>query len=386
MSNKKPVFTPVLGLIFTLSGVVCAMSFQTSISPVIKMIADANNLSVTFRMILTSVPSFGAMLLMIPAGRMLDRGNPVKLSLPFLLVLLVSSISCMLSTNTTWMLIWRLIAGFAFAPLLIYGIQLITLVAPVKSRNNFSTIQTLGAPMAYFFTAILSPTIATNLGYNFVYITPLVFAVIGIALAFYFWNIDIPERTPIAASKGWIMKESVVLAVCWGLFSMATSVFLFLGSNMAQDQFGLPPAIAGMSNLAFAIPAMIVGFIIGRFMDTKLKRIFIITIPAVLMGIFIFTTTLSLPMFVISLVLMGFSGSFIPPVVFSTTTKLERRDKIAQAIGFINLIGTFAMLISAPIAGSLKEMFNSWLAPFAYAGLMGVCICLVALSIKRSLS
>lgn len=388
MTSNRIRFTPFLGLLYTLSGVICAFAFQTSIAPVIDQVAQTNNLSFFLRTVLLSAPSLGSMVMLVPSGKMLDRGNPIRLSLPFLVMALILSILSLFTKNTWWMLALRLFAGLVFAPLYIYGIQIISLLAPPQSRNTLSTIQTLGAPMAYLLTSLLSSVITINLGFNYTYLIPIPFALAGVIGSLFFWNIELPERKTQtqAQTKGWLSKESLVLAACWGLFSMSTSVFLFLGSNMARTYYGFSPTVAGLSNLTFAIPAMIVGFVVGLFVDKKVKRFTLLSYPSLLLGVLIFATSLGKVPFVISIFTMGFAASFIPPIIFTTPPRIEPPSKIAQSIGFINMAGTFAMLISSPIAGLLKDTLQSWTAPFAYAGLMGVSIFFVSLIIKRSLS
>lgn len=385
MEKEKIQFTSFLGLVFTLSGVISAMSFQTAISPVIKTVGDSLNLSYVMKTVLMSAPSLGAVLLMIPAGRFLDRSNPVRFSLPFLVVMLACSFCSLFARDYTTLIVFRLVAGITFAPLLIYGIQLISMVAKPVDRNRLSTIQTLGAPMAYLLTASLSPLITRALGYQFTYLIPLAFSVVGIIFALRFWNLQIPERPKLAKTNGWITKESVVLAVCWGLFSISTSVFIYLGANMAQDH-GFSDIVAGLGNLAFAIPAMIVGFIIGDLIDKKIRRLKLMIIPPILMGIFIFITSLGKVGWIVGVFLMGFAAATIPPVIFTTPVKFEAPGKIAQAIGFINLVGMFSMLVAPPLAGLLKSATGSWLVPFGFAGFVGVSISLVVLSIKRGLA
>ena len=104
------------------------------------------------------------------------------------------------------------------------------------------------------------------------------------------------------------------------------------------------------------------------------------------LGILIFSTSLGRIPFIVSIFIMGFAASLIPPMIFTTLARIEPPSKIAQSISFINMAGTFAMLISSPIAGLLKDTLQSWVAPFAYAGLMGISIFFVSLTIKRSLS
>lgn len=361
------------------------MSFQTAISPVIKTIGDSFNLSYVMKTVLMSAPSLGAVLLMIPAGRFLDRSNPVRFALPFLALMFICSFGSLFAKDFTALLVFRLTAGIAFAPLLIYGIQLISLVAKPTEKNRLSTIQTLGAPMAYLLTASFSPLLTRVLGFQFTYLIPMTFSLIGVIFVFRFWNLEIPERPKLTQTKGWITKESVVLAVCWGLFSISTSVFIYLGANMAQD-LGFSDIVAGLGNLAFAIPAMIVGFIIGDFIDKKIRRITLMTLPSIMLGVLIFTTSLGKLGWLVGVFAMGFAAAAIPPVIFTTPVKFEAPGKIAQAIGFINLVGMFSMLVAPPIAGLLKSATGSWLVPFGFAGLMGVSISLVVLSIKRGLA
>jgi predicted MFS family arabinose efflux permease len=227
--------------------------------------------------------------------------------------------------------------------------------------------------------------ITNALGFQFTYLVPLLFASIGIALTFIFWNLDIPSRAAGAKETGWITRESFILAVCWGLFTISTSVFLFLGANMGQDH-GFSDIVAGLGNLSFAIPAMIVGFIIGSLMDRRVSRFSLMTVAPVLLGVFIFITSLGKAWWIVGVCLMGFAASLIPPVIFTTPPRIEKPGRIAQAIGFINMVGTFSMLISSPIAGILKDATGTWLAPFGFAGLMGISIAFVSFSIKRGLS
>lgn len=386
MIPKKPTFKPFFGLLYTLSGVVCALAFQTSIAPVIDQIAKTNGLSFFTRTVLVSAPSLGSMLMMVPSGKMLDRGNPIRISLPFLCLALVFSVLGLFFTDTLPMLVLRLLAGLAFAPLFIYGIQTISLVAEPQSRTILSIIQTLGAPIAYLLTSLLSSIIAINLGFCFTYLIAIPFAAIGILGSIYYWNLELPKREKPQAQKGWLTKESIILAICWGLFSLSTSVFIFLGSNMARVYYGFSPVLSGMTNLTFAIPALIIGFVIGNFVDKKVNRFTLISYPSLLLGVLVFATSLGRIPFIISVLTMGFVASFIPPIIFTTPPKIEPSSKIAQSIGLINMVGTFAMLISSPIAGMLKDSFGSWLAPFGYAGLMGISIFFVSLTIKRSLS
>jgi MFS family permease len=383
---ENPTFKPFFGLLYTLSGVVCALAFQTSIAPVIDQIAKANDLSFFTRTFLVSAPSLGSMLMMIPSGKMLDKGNPIRLSLPFLCFALLFSTLGLFVVDTIPMLVIRLLAGLVFAPLFIYGIQTISLVAKPQSRTMLSIIQTLGAPIAYLLTSLLSSIITINLGFSYTYLIAIPFAVIGIIGSIYYWNLYLPERKKPQVQKGWLSKESIVLAICWGLFSLSTSVFIFLGSNMARVYYGFSPVLSGMTNLTFAIPALIIGFIIGNIVDKKVNRFTLISYPSLLLGVLIFATSLGKIPFIVSVLTMGFVASFIPPIIFTTPPKIEPPSKIAQSIGLINMVGTFAMLISSPIAGMLKDKLGTWLAPFAYAGLMGISIFFVSLSIKRSLS
>ncbi len=372
-------------LMLTLTASICVMAFQVSFSAVLDQLKLANGISSFLATVLVSSPSFFIILLSSISGRFLDRNNPVLVSLYAFIFVFSLSFVGLFAHGFYTILILRLLAGVAFAPLLVIAFKLPQMVYPKEIQNRMMTIQTLGAPIGAIIMLFSGAWLGTNFGYTFVYIPCILFSIIGIVLSVVVnkeFDVDTSKPKTYSASKLKPITNS--MATAWMLFSGSTAVFLYLGTVIGKSH-GIPLYLSVFGSAFLMIPPLFISPVVGEIMDKKVSRFWLMILSSIIISISLLLMSINGIIWIIAAITLGIFASIIPPIVFSTPSKFESRQNSGYAVGKINMFGTIGMLLAPPVAGFVYDISSSWTYVMIFAAIVSLAIILVAIFNRRSL-
>jgi len=372
-----------LPLTLTLAASMATMSFQTVISPVMDLIAVANGLSNFQTALLAAIVSLPNFLLTLPSGYILDRFNPIKLSLFNFILICLACFCLFFSRAYPTILFFRFIGGLTFAPLIIMGTQLPILIYPKQLHNRMVTIQTLGAPLATILAFYLGAFIGTHLGYTYVYIIPLILALTGVVISLKLWSTKV-EREVRKKEHNRLSRQTYIMMIIWFIFMFTTSIFLIQGTSIGLE-LGLTRTVAVFGASMLMIPALIVSPIVGEVMDKRFSRLKLFVFASIVMAVSLALIPIGKTYWVVGAILLGLSSAIIPPIVFSSPSKFESSRTIARALATFNFFGTMGILISPPVAGWLRDKTGTWTAPFIIATALCLLITFISYEMRRDL-
>ncbi len=374
-------------LFLALFAAMAAMSFQVSIAPVVDLVKGALGLSYTKVLLLSSSVALTSLVFLLPSGRLLDRINPIRFSLFCFGFLAVVSFASLFAKDFWPILVLRLLAGFSFAPLYTLGAQVPQIVYPKEVRNRYVSIQTLSAPISTIVTVQLAALLGGRLGFQFVNLVPLGFALLGMFFSVLNWNTHILHRhTPQSEPPKRLTFVTYSIALVWGFFSAATAGgFVNLAPQIGQD-LGFVRSIAALGPVMLMVPAFFMSPFIGAMMDRRIKRIYLLIVPSFAIALVFLIIPVSRPLWVLGSILLGFSAACIPPVVFSTPSRYETPSTTGFALSVINLAGTVGVLIAPLVFGAIKDASGSWSVSMFFATFMAICIAITGFSVSRRLS
>ncbi|HOO96431.1 MAG TPA: MFS transporter [Caldisericia bacterium] len=373
-----------LPILMTLSAAMAIMAFQNVFSPVTEILKSSNNLSNWESMLVVSSPSLFLALLSFTSGKILDRINPIKTSLFCFIASAGISVVGLFVTGLWGILISRLIAGIAFAPLMVLALQLPQVIYPPHKRNRMTAIQTLGAPMGAIIALYAGAWIGTNLGYTYNYIIPIALCLIGIATSIPLLGMELDRNIQTGANLR-LSSTTKMMAASWILFTGSTSIFLFLGTQIGiSHELRLFIAVSGPAFLM--IPPLLITPIIGEIIDKKASRLFLLVVSSLAMVVAFQLLWINKWSWAIGALLLGVFSAFIPPIVFSTPSRFEKPENTGSAIGLINTLGTTGMFIVPPLAALLMDTVNGWWIPMIISSSLSFGILVIAISQRRRLS
>ena len=243
-------------------------------------------------------------------------------------------------------------------------------VTTEKQRTTVMSLYWMGYPIGGFLGTWLGAMLGPVYGWRVVF---YVAGAMGVVVAILYAILVKNEPKP-AAAKTKIVKEKVPLRLLFttpSVILMALYYFVLLCGwwivllwaptflmNAKQMPIGMAGTIASLLGLTGALG----GFLLGRYCDRgnfDRKRWVLISITllsGVLMAALV--SDLPIPAVVVLVMLLGFIGYPITPLVLAFTSELVPASIRGAAIGFVMNVGMTAGGISPVLAGYLAERYT----------------------------
>ncbi len=259
-------------------------------------------------------------------------------------------------------------------------------VTSEKQRTTVMSLYWMGYPIGGFFGTWLGAVLGPVYGWRVVfYVAGALGIVVAILYAVLVKNEPKSTRQKNNAAK---VTEKVPLSLLFSTPSvvmMALYYFLLLcgwwivllwAPTFLMNAKHMPISMAGTIASLLGLTGALGGFLLGRYCDKGnfARKRWILMAITVLSGLLMASLVIDLPIYavVVLVMLLGFIGYPITPLVLSFTAELVPVSIRGAAIGFVMNIGMIAGGISPVLAGYLAERYDMppvWL--FA-AGLMAL--------------
>lgn len=277
-----------------------------------------------------------------------------------------------LATGFGVMLVYRIVTGFGEGLFWPAASQEITRVSTEEQRTTVMSLYWAGYPIGGFLGTWLGALIGPHYGWRPVFLIALV---LGLVVAVLYGvlvkhrvsddgtvadaKVQLVEKVPLRA----MFREPTVvvfgvfyllLMSGWWIVLLWAPTFMMTTKHMS---LGVGGTIASLMGLSGALG----GFVIGRFCDKgsiqrrKQTLIWMTVFTAILMALM----NLNMPVWllVIVVLLLGFFGYPITPVVMTLTSQVVPVSIAGSAIGLVMNIGMLAGAITPAMAGFLQ---NNW--------------------------
>ncbi|MCL6633820.1 MAG: MFS transporter [Alicyclobacillus herbarius] len=279
-----------------------------------------------------------------------------------------------LATGLTTMLIYRIVTGLGEGLFWPAASQEIALVTTPQERTTVMSIYWAGYPIGGFFGTWLGAVVGSRYGWRPVF---LVAMLLGLVVSLLYAvlvryprgdraKLNLTEQVPLRAM---FRRPAVVvfgifyllLMSGWWIVLLWAPTFLMTVKHMSLSEGGVIASLMGLSGA-------LGGVLIGRFCDrgTIVRRkqvlVFITLATGVLMALMV--AALPVWLLVIVVLLLGFFGYPITPVILTLTSQVVPNRVAGSAIGLVMNVGMLAGAITPALAGFLQEhmaMTHVWM-------------------------
>lgn len=302
-----------------------------------------------------------------------------------------------LASEFTAMIVYRVLTGIGegiFWPAASFEVAKVT---TDKQRTTVMALYWSGYPIGGFFGTWLGAVIGPVYGWRMVFYAA---CLLGLLIAVLYGFLVKTNRSAAMAAKEkqpaeeklpvrmiFSYRSVILMAVYyfillsgWWIVLLWAPTFLMNVKHMSLAQGGTIASLLGLSGA-------VGGYLIGRYCDlgTMHRKSFVLTAITVLSGLLMAALVLDLPTWLITvlILLLGFFGYPITPVVLAIISQLVPKQLTGTAVGFVMNIGMAAGGISPVVAGILSEkypMSGVWF----YAAIIMLISCVLLLFISKA--
>ncbi len=367
---------------------------RMTVSSAIGLIAGDFGLGKAESGILLSSFFFGFILFLFIAGIIADKlsGKPV-----LILGLMMFSLATLLTGvagSFTSLIFYRVMTGIGEGIFWPAASLEVANVTSEKQRTTVMSLYWMGYPIGGFLGTWMGAMLGPIFGWRVVF---YVAGAMGMVVALLYLLLVKNDRKPAAliarqaaerVPLKTLFRHAPVLLMAAFYFVLLAGwwiVLLWAPSYLMQVK-NLSIGTAGTIASLLGITGALGGFVLGRYCDKgdfKRRRTLLMSITFVsglVMAAMSFN--LSVPLVIVLVLMLGFLGYPITPIVLSLTAELVPPSLRGSAIGFVMNMGMAAGGISPIVAGYYAQHYSLqpvWLA----AALVIVCSSVVLLGVRR---
>lgn len=369
-----PAYAWVILAVAYIASVAAPLS-QSKVPPVMPVLMEAFNLSLTSTGMLMSVFAITGFILALPAGLILQRLGLRVTSLIAMGCLVIGSALGALSTTTGLLLFSRVVEGVGMGLIAVVAPAAIVMWFPPKKQGTPMGIWATWAPLGSSLMFVLAPWMADAFGWRSIWWFSAGFAVLAFALVLFFMRMPPGMQTdPQASSKAagaipldikaaLANRDIWLLAALFGLFNlvlMSISTYLptFL-ATMRSYSMSSASFISSLPMIVMLVFAPLSGFLSDKTGSRKAFFTWPLLAIAVLLPLPFQVPSTIIP---IVMILSGMIGGTVPTAVFSAAPEIMRKPELAGlGLGVISLGQSLGMFIGPILFGGLVEQVN-WTA------------------------
>ncbi|MDY0853953.1 MFS transporter [Bacillus thuringiensis] len=341
---------------------------QNIYSPIIPIIRDSFQVSITMVNFSVSIFIFITAIMQIVFGSVIDFKGARTILIPSIILTIIASIGCAITSNFTVFLICRILQAV--------GTAAIPLIAATTIGTVFQGEQRGSAMGTYQTMLSIAPAVAPVLGgfigekYNYPGVFWLLVAVSVILFItnwIYFPNDRVGSKKELSGKTlishyASIFKSKVgssILILSFFAFFLYFSFLVYL-PILLTDHYQLSLQVVGLLYLPMAI-SLIIGSMTFKTIQSKIsqKKLFIAGNVVLALSVILFAVTHSKTLIgvTVALILHGISIGILTPL-FATMIANEFEHNRGSAMGMFNFIRYMGMAVGPIVSGVLLAHFN----------------------------
>ncbi|PFX61585.1 MFS transporter [Bacillus wiedmannii] len=341
---------------------------QNIYSPIIPIIRDSFQVSITMVNLSVSIFIFITAIMQIVFGSIIDFKGARTILIPSIILTIIASIGCAITSNFTVFLICRILQAV--------GTAAIPLIAATTIGSVFQGEQRGSAMGTYQTMLSIAPAVAPVLGgfigekYNYPGVFWLLVAVSVILFItnwVYFPKDRIGSKKELSGKTlishyASIFKSKVgssILILSFFTFFLYFSFIVYL-PILLTDHYQLSLQVVGLLYLPMAI-SLIIGSMTFKTIQSKIsqKKLFITGNVVLALSVILFAVTHSYTLIgvTIALILHGISIGVLTPL-FATMIANEFEHNRGSAMGMFNFIRYMGMAVGPIVSGLLLAHFK----------------------------
>ncbi|MGR3779249.1 MFS transporter [Bacillus paramycoides] len=341
---------------------------QNIYSPIIPIIRDSFQVSITMVNLSVSIFIFITAIMQIVFGSIIDFKGARTILIPSIILTIIASIGCAITSNFTVFLICRILQAV--------GTAAIPLIAATTIGSIFQGEQRGSAMGTYQTMLSIAPAVAPVLGgfigekYNYPGVFWLLVAVSVILFItnwIYFPKDRIRSKKELSGKTlishyASIFKSKVgssILILSFFAFFLYFSFIVYL-PILLTDHYQLSLQVVGLLYLPMAI-SLIIGSMAFKTIQSKIsqKKLFITGNVVLALSVILFTVTHSNTLIgvTVALILHGISIGILTPL-FATMIANEFEHNRGSAMGMFNFIRYMGMAVGPIVSGLLLAHFK----------------------------
>lgn len=341
---------------------------QNIYSPIIPIIRDSFQVSITMVNLSVSIFIFITAIMQIVFGSIIDFKGARTILIPSIILTIIASIGCAITSNFTVFLICRILQAV--------GTAAIPLIAATTIGSVFQGEQRGSAMGTYQTMLSIAPAVAPVLGgfigekYNYPGVFWLLVAV-SVILFITNWiyfpkdrmgsKKELSGKTLISHYAS-IFKSKVgssILILSFFAFFLYFSFIVYL-PILLTDHYQLSLQVVGLLYLPMAI-SLIIGSMTFKTIQSKIsqKNLFITGNVVLALSVILFAVTHSYTLIgvTVALILHGISIGILTPL-FATMIANEFEHNRGSAMGMFNFIRYMGMAVGPIVSGLLLAHFQ----------------------------
>ncbi|ALL11736.1 MFS transporter [Bacillus thuringiensis] len=341
---------------------------QNIYSPIIPIIRDSFQVSITMVNLSVSIFIFITAIMQIVFGSIIDFKGARTILIPSIFLTIIASVGCAITSNFTVFLICRILQAV--------GTAAIPLIAATTIGSVFQGEQRGSAMGTYQTMLSIAPAVAPVLGgfigekYNYPGVFWLLVAVSVILFItnwLYFPKDRIGNKKELSGKTlishyASIFKSKVgssILILSFFAFFLYFSFIVYL-PILLTDHYQLSLQVVGLLYLPMAI-SLIIGSMTFKTIQSKIsqKKLFITGNVVLALSVILFAVTHSNTLIgvTVALILHGISIGILTPL-FATMIANEFEHNRGSAMGMFNFIRYMGMAVGPIVSGILLAYFQ----------------------------
>ncbi|MCU5667208.1 MFS transporter [Bacillus cereus] len=341
---------------------------QNIYSPIIPIIRDSFQVSITMVNLSVSIFIFITAIMQIVFGSIIDFKGARTILIPSIILTIIASIGCAITSNFTVFLICRILQAV--------GTAAIPLIAATTIGTVFKGEQRGSAMGTYQTMLSIAPAVAPVLGgfigekYNYPGVFWLLVAVSVILFItnwIYFPKDRVGSKKELSGKTlishyASIFKSKVgssILILSFFAFFLYFSFLVYL-PILLTDHYQLSLQVVGLLYLPMAI-SLIIGSMTFKTIQSKIsqKKLFITGNVVLALSVILFAVTHSKTLIgvTVALILHGISIGILTPL-FATMIANEFEHNRGSAMGMFNFIRYMGMAVGPIVSGVLLAHFT----------------------------
>mgnify|MGYP001068832098 FL=1 len=371
---KTPAYAWVILAVAYIASVAAPLS-QSKIPPVMPVLMEAFNLSLTSTGLLMSVFAITGFLLALPAGLIIQRLGLKLTGLVATGCLVIGSVLGALATTSEMLLFSRVVEGVGMGLIAVAAPAAIAMWFPPQKQGTPMGIWATWAPLGSILMFVLAPWMADTFGWQSIWWFSAAFALLAFGLVLVFMRMPPGRPTdhqpyrndggtnPLDMKAALANRGIWSLAALFGLFNLAlTAVSTYLptflttlrGYSMNSAAF-----TASLPMMAVMIFAPLAGFLSDKIGSRKILFTWPLLAIAVLIPLPFQVSNALIP---IMMILNGLIVSAVPTAAFAAAPEIMRKPELAGlGLGVLSLGQSLGMFIGPILFGGLVEQVN-WTA------------------------
>lgn len=344
---------------------------QFKVPPVMPLLIDALQLSLSSAGLLMSVFAITGFFLALPAGFILQRLGLKTTGLVAAVFLIAGSLLGALSQGSALLLFSRFIEGLGMGLISVTAPAAIAAWFPPHNRGTPMGIWAAWVPTGSLLMYLLAPALAAGGGWRAVWWFGLAFAVVTSVLYAIFMRLPGEQQAgaggPALSSAGlgqalrnpqiWLLG-AVFACFTYAMLAVATYYPTFLVEQRGYTIAGASLVLT-INNVAVVFSAPASGWLSDR-LGTR-KRFF--TLPFLILLVMVpFIYQIGAPFITVTFFLMGAFTSAIPATVFAATPEVMRDPRlVGMGMAVLTLGQNLGMVAGPAVFGLIAEQV-SWTA------------------------